>query len=69
VHPAVLESYLDGSLLEVLETGRGAVRSSHYLSSEELAVRELLRIRALAENNTVRRWSIAHRNGVVGRPG
>ncbi len=55
VHPDVIDSYLDGNLLEALnQRARGAGRGAHALSREEAAVLALLQ-RRLAQEERQRR--------------
>ncbi len=59
VHPDVLESYLDGTLIDALsERARGAGRGAHALRPEEAAVLGLLQAR-LARERRRRRASAA----------
>ena len=56
VHPDVLDSYLDGTLVDALaERARGAGRGAHALSPEEAAVLGLLQSRLAREQRLRRR--------------
>jgi DNA topoisomerase-1 len=56
VHPDVLESYLDGTLVDALaERARGAGRGAHALRPEEAAVLGLLQARLAREQRRRRR--------------
>ncbi|HEX7195614.1 MAG TPA: DNA topoisomerase IB [Candidatus Limnocylindria bacterium] len=56
VHPDVIESYLDGTLIEALSArARGAGRGAHALRPEEAAVLGLLQARLARERRTRRR--------------
>ncbi len=60
VHPHLLDSYLDGTLVEALsERARGVGRGAHALKAEEAAVLGLLQARLAREQRRGRRTSRA----------